>query len=200
MLSVKSSVVKSPVINQPAFKGCPVGSREFVKCLAKEELGKAMATTPTAKVIASYLVETATKFKGKMYNLIHRKSALRNLDKAKELAKRNPKTYSIISMDTFYKPHRTDYTNIIRNCNNKVDDFGVRITHFDKYGKLEGVSRQLNDCVNINHDLKGNYYIWKPNPVHPEREIETRIHFKNFKEMLSYFRENLPKLKNNKDI
>ena len=117
-------------------------------------------------------------------------------DKAKELAKRNPETYSI-SNKVFKRP---GYTNVIRNCNNRVDDYGKRITHFDKYGKLEGVSRRLNDCVHINHDLKGNYYIWKPNPVHPEREIETRIHFKNFKEMLSYFRENLPKLKNNKDI
>ena len=196
MLSVNSSVVKSPAINQPAFKGCPVGSREFVKCLAKEELNKEIATPPTLKAIAFHLVEQATKFKSKMQNLLHSKSALRNLDKAKELAKRNPETYSI-SNKVFKRP---GYTNVIRNCNNRVDDYGKRITHFDKYGKLEGVSRRLNDCVDINHDLKGNYYIWKPNPVHPEREIETKIHFKNFKEMLSYFRENLPKLKNNKDI
>ena len=196
MLSVNSSVIKSPAINQPAFKGCPVGSREFVKCLAKEELSKEIATTPTLKAIAFHLVEQATKFKSKMQNLLHSKSALRNLDKAKELTKRNPETYSI-SNKVFKRP---GYTNVIRNCNNRVDDYGKRITHFDKYGKLEGVSRRLNDCVDINHDLKGNYYIWKPNPVHPEREIETRIHFKNFKEMLSYFRKNLPKLKNNKDI
>ena len=196
MLSVNANVVKSSVINKPAFKGCSVGSREFFKCLAKEELGKATATAPTAKVIASYLVETATKFKGKMYNLIHRKSALRNLDKAKELAIRNPKTYSI-SNKVFKKP---GFTNIIRHCNNRTNDYGVRIIHFDNYGKSIGVSRRLNDCVDINHDLKGNYYIWKPNPVHPEKTIETRIHFKNFKEMLNYFRENLPKLKNNKDI
>ena len=196
MLSVNSSVVKSPAINQPAFKAGPIGSKEFVKCLAKEELSKEIATTPILKAIAFHLVESTTKFKSKMSNLLHRQSALKNLDKAKELAIRNPKTYSI-SNKVFKKP---GFTNIIRNCNNRTNDYGVRIIHFDNYGKSIGVSRRLNDCVDINHDLKGNYYIWKPNPVHPEKTIETRIHFKNFKEMLSYFRENLPKLKNNKDI
>lgn len=137
-----------------------------------------------------------TKFRNKMSNLLDRQSALRNSDKAKEFAIRHPETYSINNKVL----GRPGYTNITRECNNRANDYDIRVTHFDNYGKKTGVTRRFNNDVVIQHDLIGNYDIWSRRHIFPGGDNETRVHFKNFKEMLRYFRENLPKLNNNKDI
>ena len=191
MLSVNTNVAKSSVINKPAFKGCPVGSREFVKCLAKEELCKEIATTPTLKAIAFHLVESATKFKSKMSNLLHRQSALKNLDKAEKLVRENQGVFKVERDGWGGAP---GWTRISRNCGYKNSD---RVCYFDNYGNLKAIKRYYEGFF-LNYDTKGKYYISKLN--RKSLPTTTEVQFKNFKEMLSYFRENLPKLKNNKDI
>ena len=197
-MTVTSTVKQLSVSSNLGFQGRNLRRECLKKVFHKESFPIRIGELSKAEREAIIQKDLANSIKAEEYKLLHSQSALKNFDKANELAKRNPQSYSISNnvLDNLDRP------SIIRDCNSngKVNDYCTRITEFSTFEKPIRVTRLVNDNVDIIHNLEGDYYISKRNLLHPEKEIETRIHFKNFKEMLNYFRENLPKLKNNKDI